>query len=100
MVKNTTITKWAEGFEFATLGLHETAEEDSFLTKVSEYIAENSTITRVDAWKCIVKQIHQILLNRKVHSRQRHQNQRKIPKIRILRRKLAMLQNWKNGSMR
>ena len=27
MVKNTTITKWAEGFEFATLGLHETAEE-------------------------------------------------------------------------
>lgn len=55
MVKNTTITKWAEGFEFATLGLHETAEEDSFLTKVSEYIAENSTITRVDAWKCIVK---------------------------------------------
>lgn len=55
MVKNTTITKWAEGFEFATLGLHETAEEDSFLTKVSEYIAESSTITRVDAWKCIVK---------------------------------------------
>ena len=47
MVKNTTITKWAEGFEFATLGLHETAEEDSFLTKVSEYIAESSTITRV-----------------------------------------------------
>ena len=33
MVKNTTITKWAEGFEFATLGLHETAEEDSFLTE-------------------------------------------------------------------